>query len=352
MVEEIESNVIEEEEMRKSDSNESIMRKTEKGANFVTITFLCELEGYDIKTLNTSTGKGSYLLKLGERTVTIPYTSARKEMEKNFTLVLYKLKGLRGFLRRAAEIRLLKLKEKGQVVVGPCTPTANYPHQEILDAHLEAGYHLQGTCHPMCMVRRVYGSLDNYAVIKVCPPYIAKANAENIPAAVNQYLEEHIGTIFGLDHCIAYHNGESTLKTETFNIINRVTELAVNNFMKHTTAGRFPFKVVFTSNSGTIKELVENIGFFIASLFEINEGNVQIGADKTNGSGEVRIRTKEILVNRKIPEITPFIKDERKRIQWVEFGDLKLQEEITDFSLDPSFADYALKIFTAILGQN
>jgi hypothetical protein len=41
-----------------------------------------------------------------------------------------------------------------------------------------------------------------------------------------------------------------------------------------TTAGQFPFKVVFTSNSGTIKELVENIGFFIASLFEINEGNV------------------------------------------------------------------------------
>jgi hypothetical protein len=35
----------------------------------------------------------------------------------------------------------------------------------------------------------------------------------------------------------------------------------------------------------------------------------------------------------------------------VEFGDLRIQEETTAYSLDPSFGDYALKAFTTILGQ-
>jgi CRISPR/Cas system CSM-associated protein Csm3 (group 7 of RAMP superfamily) len=340
-----------EDEMRKTDFQDSGMRKTEKCANLIEITFICELEGYDIKTLNSSTGKGSYLLKVGERTVTIPYTSARKELEKNFTLTLYKIKGLRGFLRRAAELRLLKLKAAGQIDNGPCTPTSNYPHQEILDKHIAAGYHQQGTCHPMCMVRRLYGSLENFASVKIFPPFIAKCNAENIPSPVNQYLNENIGSIFGLDHCIVYHNGESTLKTETFNIINRVTELAVNNFMKHTTSGQFPFKVVFRSDSGSTIEMLENIGFFIASLFEINSGNVQIGADKSKGSGQVKIKVKDIILSNKFPEVEEFVKAEEKKMHLVEFGDLRIQEETTAYSLDPSFGDYALKAFTTILGQ-
>lgn len=171
--------------LRKTKYKDSGLRKTEKCANIIEITFICELEGYNIKTLNSSTGKGSYLLKVGERTITIPYTSARKEIEKNFTLTLYKIKGLRGFLRRAAELRLLKLKAAGQIDLGPCTPTANYPHQEILDTHLAGGYHQQGTCNPMCMVRRLYGSLENFSSMKVFPPFIAKCNAENVPSLVN-----------------------------------------------------------------------------------------------------------------------------------------------------------------------
>jgi len=131
-----------------------------------------------------------------------------------------------------------------------------------------------------------------------------------------------------------------------------MTELAVNNFMKHATSGRFPFKVVFISDSETIKELLENIGFFIASLFEINEGHVQIGADKSKGSGQVKIKVKNIISNKKFPEIEEFVKSEEKELHFIEFGDLQIQEDTIVYSLDPSFGEFALKTFTSILGQN
>ncbi|NVM29408.1 MAG: hypothetical protein HWN65_11260 [Candidatus Helarchaeota archaeon] len=339
----------EEDVMRKTESEEDVMRKTVKCANPVEITFFCELEGYDIKTLNSTTGKGSYMLKVGQRTVTVTYTSKRKEIDKNITLTLYKLKGFRGFLRRAAETRLLKLKTAGKVATGPCTPNANYPHQEILDAHLEMGYHRQGACNPKCLVRRIYGSLDYPASVKIFPPYIAKPKAENIPIPVTQYLDENVGAIFGFDYCIKYHNGESNLKVETFNIINRKTELAVNNFMKHVACGVFPFKVIFSLNSGTTRDLLENIGFFVATLFEINGGNVQIGADKNNGSGQVKIKINDVRVNQKIPEVEKFVRSEETTTHLIEFGDTKLQDTVTEYVLAPSFAEHALETFTASL---
>ncbi len=339
----------EESKMRESPSEGEKMRKTAKCANFGEITLYCELIGYDIKTLNTATGKGSYMLKVGSKTVTVPYTSAKKAMEKKIELVIYKLKGLRGLLRRAAETRLLRLKEGGKVPLGPCTPTANYPHTEILEDHVAMGYHLQGTCKPMCWVRRLFGSLENYATVKIFPPYIAKALAENIPAGVTEYLQGKIGEIFGLDHCIVYHDGESTLKTETFNIINRSTELAVNNFMKHTVSGTLPFKIVFSMTTGTEKELIENIGFFLDSLFEIN--TVQLGAGKNNGSGQVRINVLSAQVNKRFTEIGKFIKEEKKLVHIVEFGGIQLQETKSEYLIDPKFADYALNTFKTSVGE-
>jgi len=336
------------EEMRKIVSDESKMRKIEKCANPVEITFFCELEGYDIKTLNMATGKGSYMLKVGERTVPVTYTSKRKELTKNIRVALYKFKGFRGFLRRAAEARLLKLKVAGDVEMGPCTPNTNYPHQEILDAHLEMGYHLQGSCTPKCMVRRIYGSMDLPASVKIIPPYIAKPTGENIPTPVTEYLDREIGNIFGLD-CVQYHNGESTLKVEVFNIINRATETAVNNFMKHVASGVFPFKVVFSLSSGTVQELLENVGFFIDTLFEVNGAHVQLGADKNNGSGRVKIAVTEARINQKIPEVEKFIKSKETSMEQVVFGGTKLKNTTTEYILDPSFATHTLEAFTATL---
>jgi hypothetical protein len=342
----------EESEMRETPSEEGKMRKIAKCANFGELTFYCELVGYDIKTLNMATGKGSYMLKVGSKMVTVPYTSAKKETEKKVELVLYKLKGLRGFLRRAAETRLLRLKEDGKVLVGPCTPTANYPHPEILEDHVAMGYHLQGTCKPMCWVRRLFGSLENYATVKIFPPYIAKAMAENIPAGVTEYLQEKIGAIFGLDHCIVYNDGESTLKTEIFNIINRATDLAVNNFMKHAVSGTLPFKVVFSMTTGTEKELVENIGFFLDTLFEINtEEGIQLGAGKNNGSGQVKINVLSAQTNRRFVEIEKFIKEEKKQVHIVEFGGIQLQETKPEYIIEPKFADYALNAFKSSVGD-
>ncbi len=323
----------------------SEMRKTGEIANLGVITLYCELRGIDIKTLNMVTGKGSYFLKVGQKSVTIKYISKKKELEKTVTLALYKLKGLRGFLRRAAEVRLLKLKNDGKSVKGPCTPAANYPHKEILGKHLEMGYHLQGTCRPMCMVRRIFGSLDHRASIKIFPPFIAKASVENLHAKVTEYLERHIEEIFGLDHCIVYQNGESTLKTEIFNIINRATDLAVNNFMKHTTYGQFPFKVVFTLNSGTFQELLENIGFFISTLFEVNNGRVQIGADQTNGSGKVTIRITEVRTSEKCAEFEDFIRSVEERHSIVECGEFSFKESRNEYVLDSRFLKFALETF-------
>jgi hypothetical protein len=351
----IENNSIlneEESKMRETPSEEGEMRKVAKCANFGEITFYCELVGYDIKTLNTATGKGSYMLKVGSKTVKVPYTSAKKEMEKKVELILYKLKGLRGFLRRAAETRLLRLKEEGKVPFGPCTPTANYPHPEILEDHVAMGYHLQGTCKPMCLVRRLFGSLENYAAVKIFPPYIVKAMAENIPTGVTEYLQEKIGEIFGLDHCIVYNDGESTLKTETFNIINRRTDLAVNNFMKHAVSGTLPFKVVFSMTTGTEKELIENIGFFLDALFEINtEEGIQLGAGKNNGSGLVKIKVLSAQTNRRFAEIETFIKEEEKHVRIVEFGGIQLQETKSEYIIDPKFAEYALNTFKGSVGD-
>ncbi len=336
---------LETEKMRKSESEEEEMRKTAKCANPVEITFFCELEGYDIKTLNTTTGKGSYMLKVGQKNVVVSYTSKRTTKQKNVPLTLYKMKGLRGFLRRAAEARLLRHGKS------PCCPTANYPHEEILEKHVELGYHEQGTCTPMCMVRRLFGSLYNPASIKITPPYIAKATLENIPTEVNQYLDENIKTIFGFDYCVVFHNGESTLKVETFNIINRATEMAVNNFMKHTANGTFPFKVVFSLNSGTGQEFIENIGFFLASLNEINrENGIQIGADKNNGSGQVKIHVKDFKINQKIPEIEGFVKNEKSQEHTVKFGDVEIQDSITEYYLESTFGKYAVDAFNALVG--
>ncbi len=333
------------EEMRKSAPDESKMRKIEKCANPVEITFFCELEGYDIKTLNSTTGKGSYMLKVGQRSVNVQYTSKRVTKTKKIDLVLYKLKGLRGLLRRAAEARLFRHGKS------PCCPTPSFPHEEILEKHLEMGYHPQGGCKPMCMVRRLYGSMYTPASIKIFPPYIAKATAENIPAEVNQYLNTHIATIFGFDHGIVYHNGEVTLKVETFNIINRRTETAVNNFMKHLANGVFPFKVVFSLNSMTGKELIENIGFFIASLYEINRSNgIQIGADRTSGSGRVKISVKDLKINQKIPLIEQFVKAEKKQEYSIKFRDVEIEDSITDFYLNSAFGKYAINAFNATMG--
>jgi hypothetical protein len=345
-------NEIKEEEMRKTESGDAEMRKSEKCANPVEITFFCELIGNDIKTLNSSFGKGSYMLKVGQRIVAVPYTSKGKEITRKVPLSLYKLKGLKGFLRRAAETRLLKLSEEGKVGLGPCTPAASYPHQETLDAHVARGYHEQGSCNPMCMVRRLYGSMYTTASLKVLPPYIAKASVENLPAEVSKHLDATIGDIFGIDHGLVFHNGESTLKVETFNIINRVTEQAVNNFMKHSASGSFPFKIIFYWNSGTLQEFQENIGFFIDSLNEINQENgIQIGADKNNGSGQVKIRVTKAKINRILPELTPFVKSEAQRAHSVEFCGRNITTAITEYVLDSTFGEHVLNAFNATLGK-
>jgi len=344
------NNILEEEEikMRETHSEEGGMRKIAKCANFGEVTLYCELVGYDIKTLNAATGKGSYMLKVMSKTVTVPYSSAKKETERKVDLVLYKLKGLRGFLRRAAETRLLRLKEDDKVPMGPCCPTANYPHPEILEDHIAMGYHQQATCKPMCWVRRLYGSLENCATVKIVMPFLAKALAENIPTQVTEYLQDKIGEIFGLDYCIVY-NGP---KTETFNIINRSTDLAVNNFMKHAVSGVLPFKVVFSMTTGTEKELVENVGFFLDTLFEINtEDGIQLGAGKANGSGQVRINVLCAQTNRRFAEIVPYIKEEKKRLHIVEFGNIQLQETKSEYVIDPKFADYALNTFKKSIGD-
>ena len=329
--------------MRKTESEETEMRKTEICAKPVEVTLYCELAGYDIKTLNMATGKGSYMLKVGKKTVAVPYISKKVPKIKNITLTLYKMKGLRGFFRRAAERQLLDIGQS------PCCPNANYPHQEILDRHVERGYHPQGSCKPICMVKRLYGSLSHNASIKIFSPFIAKASVENIPSEVNAYLDTHMNQLFGLDHHIVYHNGETTLKVETFNIINRVTELAVNNFMKHTASGVFPFKVVFSLPPESGQELIENIGFVLASLNEINQENgVQIGADKNNGSGKVKIRVTDCKTTMKIAEVEKFVKAEQKREHLVEFCGVKLQGSKTEYSLDPTFGQYALDSFTKL----
>ena len=77
-----EFNEINENKMRNDGSEDTEMRKTEKCANLVEVTFFCELAGYDLKTLNSATGKGSYMLKVGSKTLTVPYETAKKEMEK------------------------------------------------------------------------------------------------------------------------------------------------------------------------------------------------------------------------------------------------------------------------------
>ncbi len=336
------------EDIRKIVSDESKMRKIVKCAKPVEITFFCELEGFDIKTLNMTTGKGSYMLKIGVRTVSVTYTSKRKELTRTVHLALYKFKGFRGFLRRAAEIHLLKLLAAGDVGTGPCTPNTNYPHQEILDAHLEMGYHLQGSCKPKCMVRRLYGSLDLPASVKIIPPLIAKPAGGNIPTPVTEYLDKEIGKILRSD-CVQYHNGKSTLKVEVFNNINRATETAVNNFMKHVASGVFPFKVVFTMSSGGTQELLENVGFFIDTLFEVNSGQVQLGADKNNGSGIVKIAVTEARINQKIPEVEKFIKTDETTQRQINFGGKKLQHTTTEYILDPSIATHLLETFTGSL---
>jgi len=342
----VESNIsveVEPRKMRKTESEETEMRKTEICAKPVEVTLYCELAGYDIKTLNMATGKGSYMLKVGKKTVVVPYTLKKKPKTKSIILMLYKMKGLRGLFRRAAERQLLELGQS------PCCPNANYPHQEILDRHVERGYHPQGSCKPVCLVKRLYGSLDQNASMRIFAPFIAKANAENIPSEVTEYLDTHMSQIFGSDHCIVYHNGETTLKVETFNIINRVTELAVNNFMKHTASGVFPFKVVFSMPPESGHELIENIGFFLASLHEINQENgVQIGADKNNGSGQVTIRVTDCKTSMKFPEVEKFVKVEQKREHIVEFCGVKLQGSKIEYTLDPTFGQYALDSFTKL----
>ncbi len=329
-----------EEKMRKSESDDGKMRKSGKCANLLEVTLSCELVGYDIKTLNTATGKGSYMLKVGQRAIEVPYMSKMKSKTKKVTLIIYKMKGLRGLLRRAGENYLINLGRS------PCCPNANYPHQEILDQHLEMGYHPQGSCKPVCMIKRVYGALDQRASIRLSFPFIVKVNEENIPSEVNSYIESHIDQIFGPNRCFVYHNGESTLKTETFNIINRATEQAVNNFMKHTASGTFPFRVVFAANAERGKDLIENIGFFLSSLKEINrENGLQIGADKTNGSGQVEVRVIDCKTNLTVPELEEYVTAERTSTQTIEFCGEKLENVKKDYALAPSLGQYAIESF-------
>ncbi|HUY00387.1 MAG TPA: hypothetical protein VMV49_12575 [Candidatus Deferrimicrobium sp.] len=338
--------------MRKGESESSDLRKTSKCAKQVQISFLCELTGYDIKTLNSATGKGSYMLKAGTKDVRVPLS--KSEEGRKVTLVLYKFKGLRGFLRRAAELRLLRLVEAGDEVMGPCTPTANYPHQEILKGHEALGYHLQGTCSSAkCFVRRLYGSLEDTATINVHSAYIAKATAEILPVEVNTYLTENIEQIFNLKHCVVYHNGDSTLKTETFNIINRSNDQAVNNFMKHTANGSFRFKIIFKGALDAVEEYLENIGFFVASLFEINsDSGLQLGADKTNGSGQVTIGVNQINANMKFPAIEKFIIGQTEEVRQVRFGDIHLKETEMNYQVDLNFVEHCLDLFKATIKRN
>ncbi|MHA1321781.1 MAG: hypothetical protein ACTSRL_03205 [Candidatus Helarchaeota archaeon] len=331
--------------MRNSKVEENGMCKSQNCASMEVLSLCCEMSGYDIKPLNSTTGKGSYMLKAGQKKVPVPYASSKKDGVKNVTITLYKIKGLRGFLRRAAELRILQLKAAGKIAQGPCTPTANYPHKELLEQHLKLGYHAQGSCHPRCMVHRLYGGLDHPAAVKIFSPYIAKATVENLPVKVNTYLTEHIEELFGLESCLVYHNGDSALKTEVFNIINRANGLAVNNFMKHMSNGQFKFKVDFTLGSGGIQELLENLGFFLTTLFDVNSGRVQLGSDKTNGAGRVKIRILGIRATQRLAEFEPFIQSEVKLQSTLECGSLILEETTTEYLLEPAFLQYAYDTF-------
>ncbi|MHA1263807.1 MAG: hypothetical protein ACTSRS_01100 [Candidatus Helarchaeota archaeon] len=292
------------------------------------------------------------MLKVGQRVVIAKYTGKGGKKEKAVTLSLYKLKGLRGLLRRSSEVALLRLRKTGLVNMGPCTPNANYPHDEILQEHIDMGYHLQGSCNPMCYVRRLYGSLGHPGALTLFPPYIAKPTAENIPLSITKYLEENIAIIFGMNG-IVFHNGESTLKVETFNIINRKTEQAVNNFMKHLISGTFPFKVIFKFTDGTLPEFFEMIGFFLTSLYEINGHlGLQLGADKSNGSGRVTIQIKRALANQHLPELEPFITTKIEHSRMVQFGAHELHQVWAEYQLADPFGAYALECFKTAVGQS
>ncbi|TFF86809.1 MAG: hypothetical protein EU551_00485 [Promethearchaeota archaeon] len=337
-------------EIRKSKNNldgSEDMRKSRKCANLIQIVLNCEFMGNDIKPLNSSTGKGSYLLKLGTKKVDVPY----KKSERHITLSLYKIKGLRGFLRHAAEKRLLKLKEEGKTLMGPCTPNANYPNKDILEQHLKMGYHEQGSCNPHCFMRRMYGSLDTIATVEVFPTYIAKADNSNIPNEIEKYIEENISDIFNMGECIIYSNDDTVLKTETCNIINRKTNLAVNNFMKHIISGVFPFKVVFNCQEGDIDGLLENIGFFITSLMEINSGKVKLGADKRSGSGRVKVRINSVITNYNGDEFKEFVSQEKENKREIGIGDLIYEEKETSYILSDEFMIHSIEMFNKKFGR-
>jgi len=336
-------------QMRNASTEKGVVRETQKCATAEVLTLCCDLIGYDIKTLNSTTGKGSYMLKIGQKKVTVPYTSARKQGEKTVTMALYKLKGLRGLLRRAAELRLLRLKEAGKVAQGPCAPSAHYPHEELLEQHIELGYHPQGSCHPRCFIHRLYGALDRAATVTLFPPYIAKATVENLPAGVTAYLDAHIEELFGLEDCVVFHNGEAMLKTEVFNIINRATEQAVNNFMKHNASGRFKFKVVFMQEPEGIPAVLENLGFFLTTLFEINAGRVQLGSCRSSGAGRVQVRVLGVQTPQKVAEFDPYIQEEIKHSFRLECGPLALEECVTRYVLNPTLLKHAYEAFTTQL---
>ncbi|MFW9879513.1 MAG: hypothetical protein ACFFG0_41080, partial [Candidatus Thorarchaeota archaeon] len=272
--------IIEYDGIRKSNIEKVEMRKYENQFN---ITLNAQLSGYDLKPLNSTTGKGSYTIKLGEKTLLVPY----KNGERKVVLLLYKLKGL-NYLRRAAELRLFKLISEGKNIQGPCCPNANYPKKEQLEEHIKWGYHEQGSCAPKCYINRVFGSLDEPSSINIIPPIIAKPSSDKLPNEMAEYLENNLDDILNMD-CAVFHNGTSNIKSEVFNIIDRTKETAINNYMKHSVNGVFPFKLIFHGTVGNEEILMENIGFFIDSLFEVNSGNVKIGSCRNRGTGFTNI---------------------------------------------------------------
>jgi len=310
-----------------------VPNKSEQHAKDFKITILCELEGPDIKPLNDATMKGNYMLKIGERTLDIP----NDKSTKSITLSLYKMKGLRGFLRRACETRIFELLYQGFSIIPPCTPNAMYPHEEILQAHLTMGYHIQGSCKENpCFIYRLFGGLERISSITITPPIIAKSNSERLPTKAQEYLKEHITDLLHINTAV-FSTGDAALKTETFNIINRDTDNAVNNYMKHNLSGVFKFTVDFIGHINEHESVYENIGFFIDSIFQINNGSVQLGAMKRSGSGRVNIGLCFAESNRKFESLTAFITEEIRNKTEVKVGSRILTNIQPKYALSHEF---------------
>ncbi|TFF85392.1 MAG: hypothetical protein EU551_04115 [Promethearchaeota archaeon] len=322
-------------------NHDSDPRKGVNCANHFTITLHCELIGYDLKPLNSTTQKGNYMLKIGQKVVEIPIGKKSKSVR----LTLYKMKSLRGFLRRACERRIFELIYQGKSINSPCTPNAHYPNDEILQEHLDLGYHVQGSCkEDPCFIYRLFGGLDRISSITITSPIIAKSTSERLSAKVQEYLKDNISDLLHLD-TVVLNSGDASLKVEIFNIINRHTENAVNNFMKHTLSGNFIFKIVFTSFPEKFKQTMENIGFLIDSLFEINNGSVQLGADRKSGAGFVTMNIIGAEANRDIEGLKQYIIDEKNIENDIMVGSLVFKNRRINYILSDDFLKKSHELF-------